>query len=186
MNGGMNHHVSIKQASSTARFPVYPKFSIYRENTAFTLGINNPSFAQIPTGGGRTVVRPGKFVISLAKRMDKDTPSDASIDESYPRTYDWNRKGIFFMGVVDCGEFLDKSAEGFVITRDFKSGSSTLTFHPRVDSKGMTLTLNVEDKIHTIGTTYEIDMTWAEIEVVKCLMQASIPGFLGFNHFEEA
>lgn len=157
----------------------YASYVIYKSKAAVSIKAIPASFESVPSkfgGISRVVSREGGLFMEFAS-------------SSGPREYDWSRKGTFLLTATECGDLLmlDRTSTGLEFFHDPNMGSQSMgqvtkkvKFATAPDGKGLFLSLAVNDK-STQSAAYSVPVSWAELQVMKSIVQFSIPYFLGFD-----
>jgi hypothetical protein len=157
----------------------FASFVIYKSKAAVSIKVIPASFETIPSkfgGHSRVVSREGGLFLEFAS-------------SSGPREYDWSKKGTFLLSATECGDLLmlDKTSTGLEFFHDPNMGAQNagqvtkkVKFATAPDGKGLFLSLAVNDKA-TQSAAYSVPVSWGELQVMKSIVQYSIPHFLGFD-----
>jgi hypothetical protein len=147
----------------------FADYSVYKGKAALSVKPIPPTFAV--SGSTRVVTRNGGMLFEAAAA-------------SGIREYDWSNKLSFRLDVVECGDLLEKvgQGDGIDLLHDPNMGGplagqvvKKLKMVPMQDGKGMFLSMQVTDKSASAPVSVNVPLSWAEIQVIKCLIDYSIP-----------
>nr|AFK42652.1 unknown [Lotus japonicus] len=156
---------------------VYVGHSIYKGKAALTVTPRPPEFAPLDSGAFK-ISREGYVLLQFA-------PAIAS------RQYDWNRKQVFSLSVVEMGSVISlgtrESCEFFHDPLKGKSDEGkvrkVLKLEPLPDGSGHFFNLSVQNKIVNIDENIYIPVTKAELAVLSSIFNFIMPYPLGWHTF---
>lgn len=163
--------------SSTAESSkVFAKYSIYKGKGAVSIKGIPPSLNKLESNA-KVVSREGALLLEFAPIGNA------------AREYDWSKKITFALAPTECGSFLAMSkATGVEFFHDPNMGGAAagtvtkkLKCSVAPDGGGMFMMVQVNDKSKSGTASINLPVSWGEIEVIKTLMQFSIPRMLAFD-----
>ncbi len=156
---------------------VYVNYTFYKGKGALSLRPKKPVF-EVIEAGGVTVSREGSLFLEFAPSVG-------------PKTYDWSRKQIISLSVLELGRLLELQAgESVEFFHDPNMGKSeqgkvrkSLRIEPIPDKTGYFFNLTVANKIVGFEDRQMVPIMKAEFAVMRSLMNYLIPHLLGWQVF---
>ncbi|KAH7444218.1 hypothetical protein KP509_02G070200 [Ceratopteris richardii] len=113
------------------------------------------------------------------------------VPSSGPRQYDWSRKQIMALSVVEVGSLVGYTmTEGIEFLHDPHLGTSeagmvrkTLKIEPMPDKSGMFFTFEVVNKVEDLNMRLSVPITKGEFTVIRSSCNFIIPYLLGWHGF---
>lgn len=141
---------------------------MYSDGGALSISPGGPLVAT-SANNGRYVSKQGTLYLNFAKALGRNDNG---------RIYDWNTKVVFALSVGECGELLDKYSVGFKFTHAL--GTKVMQLLPKEDGLGMRFDIAITDRDGNVSTV-AVDVSWGELQVIRSLVEHSIPRLLGFD-----
>ncbi|CAL9122219.1 single-stranded DNA-binding protein WHY1, chloroplastic-like [Musa acuminata AAA Group] len=159
---------------------VFVGYSIYKGKAALTVEPRAPEFAPLDSGAYK-VSKEGFILLQFA-------PAGAT------RQYDWSRKQVFSLSVVEVGHLMSLGAKDsceffhdpFKGRSDEGKVRKVLKAEPLPDGTGHFFNLSVQNRLLNVDESIYIPITKAEFSILNSAFNFVIPYLLGWHTFANA
>ena len=156
---------------------IFSKYTIYKNSGALGIAPIKPTWKQV-SDNSFSVEKPGKMLLEFAKARGE-------------RQYDWNNRQYFAMDVTEMGDMIANLSRGegvqFYHDSSLGGNDSDGSFGGGGTGKGFRADLSPDGNVWFFSLTDRSKEKWlvpvsmGEFVVVRQIMQAAIPAFLGVD-----
>eukprot|EP00252_Welwitschia_mirabilis_P025580 TRINITY_DN805_c0_g1_i2.p1 TRINITY_DN805_c0_g1~~TRINITY_DN805_c0_g1_i2.p1 ORF type:complete len:291 (-),score=48.42 TRINITY_DN805_c0_g1_i2:191-1063(-) len=162
-------------SSTSQGSKVFVSYKFYKGKAALQINPVLPEFSKLKSGA-MTLSREGTFFLTFANATG-------------PKQYDWSRKQIFALNVLELGTLLSLGPKDscefmhdpFMGKSDAGKLMKRLKIAPMPNDQGFYFNFYVSDKIKNIDDRINVSLTKAEFALLKSCISYIIPYLMGWH-----